>query len=258
ERLAALLARHGIVETANTDQPVWCAGQATLVVAGDFIDKGPSSLACIDFLRALQSAAERQGGRVVVLMGNHEAEFLADPRNRKAEGPWGINREIVAAGQTPEAVARGDDGRGAWLRALPFGARVGRWFFSHAGDTHGRDVSALEKALRADVDAHDFKGEEVVGKASLLCSRLWYEADAALASRFATALGVDHIGFGHDPKALGPRGRIAIGPGRTLVRIDCGMSRRVDDSRGGLLRVRNVAGAEVIEACYADGTVTRL
>jgi VWFA-related protein len=30
---------------------------------------------------------------------------------------------------------------------LPFAARIGGWFFAHAGDTHGRDVATLESAL---------------------------------------------------------------------------------------------------------------
>jgi len=62
----------------------WTGGTATLVIAGDHIDKGPKSIDVIDLLRSLEEQAPRSGGRVVALMGNHEAEFLDDPRNSKA------------------------------------------------------------------------------------------------------------------------------------------------------------------------------
>ena len=46
------------------------------------------------------------------------------------------------------ALANGSDPRGRWLRERPFGVRVGQWFFSHAGNTGGRIVAALEATLR--------------------------------------------------------------------------------------------------------------
>lgn len=39
-------------------------------------------------------------------LGNHEAEFLADPENDKATAEDGVDREILARGVTPEAIAR--------------------------------------------------------------------------------------------------------------------------------------------------------
>src|SRR6185436_15691514 len=96
-------------------------------------------------------------------------------------------------------VASAADPRGVWLRQLPFGARVGSWFFSHAGETQGRTVAALEAKLEAAVNAHgNYDDPEIVGSASILESRNWF-ADAAAVTRNATALGVKHVVFGHDP-----------------------------------------------------------
>ena len=61
----------------------WSGGARTLIITGDVIDKGDYSLPVLDII-TLTSEAELAGGRVVVTLGNHEAEFLADPENAKA------------------------------------------------------------------------------------------------------------------------------------------------------------------------------
>ena len=51
----------------------WTGGRTTLVQVGDVVDRGPDSLKIIRDLMRLQKEAPRQGGRVIVLVGNHEA-----------------------------------------------------------------------------------------------------------------------------------------------------------------------------------------
>ena len=51
----------------------WTGGRTTLVQVGDVVDRGPDSLKIIRDLMRLQKEAARQGGRVIVLVGNHEA-----------------------------------------------------------------------------------------------------------------------------------------------------------------------------------------
>jgi hypothetical protein len=59
----------------------WAGGSTILVQTGDIVDRGPDSLKIISSLRKLQSEAPRAGGRVVVLVGNHEAmNMLGDLR----------------------------------------------------------------------------------------------------------------------------------------------------------------------------------
>src|SRR5205807_8289411 len=90
DRLAALLAGAGI---AN---PTWAAGDAILLVVGDLFDKGPQGIEVIDALRTLETAAAAAGGEVIVLAGNHEAEFFVDPKNSKATGSDGFDVELGA------------------------------------------------------------------------------------------------------------------------------------------------------------------
>jgi Calcineurin-like phosphoesterase len=59
----------------------WAAGNATLFQMGDITDRGPDSLKIIRSLQQLQREAARSGGRVVVILGNHEAmNLLGDNR----------------------------------------------------------------------------------------------------------------------------------------------------------------------------------
>lgn len=260
ERVTKLLVAGGVLAEvpSHPADARWAAGGATLLVLGDLVDKGPSNLDVIDFFMALEADAAKNGGRVVVTIGNHEAEFFVDPANEKATREGGLSTELTAAGLSPVDVATGKDARGAWLRSRPFGVKIGHFFFSHAGDTGGRSMTQLEALLEAAVEAHpDYDDPAIVGEKSILESREWYE-DAATAPANAAALGVRHIVFGHDPSALGAKGKIAVAQDDVLVRIDCGMSPDVDYSKGMLLRVTKKETADLVEQIDASGKTKTL
>ncbi|MEI8257191.1 MAG: metallophosphoesterase [Deltaproteobacteria bacterium] len=256
-RLTVLLAIHGLIASVPASPALarWSAGAAVLTVVGDLVDKGPQGLEVVDLLRALQPGAIAAGGAVVVTLGNHEAEFLADPLNSKATAANGVDTELTAMGLDPATVASATDARGQWLRSLPFAVRVGGWFFAHAGDTQGRDLAALESALHDAVALQDYGAAEVIGTGSILESRDWYLSDPTRPMRYALAVGASHLVMGHDPHALGPDGVISRTADAALFRIDCGMSPDVDYSAGVLLRVRRVGANDVAESLEADGTV---
>lgn len=54
----------------------WAGNDAHLVIVGDLLDRGPDSRPVMDLLMQLESAAEAAGGKVHVLIGNHEAMNL--------------------------------------------------------------------------------------------------------------------------------------------------------------------------------------
>ncbi|HEX6742412.1 MAG TPA: metallophosphoesterase [Sphingomicrobium sp.] len=59
----------------------WTGGKTVLVQLGDVTDRGPDSLKIIRSLQQLQKQAPRSGGKVVVILGNHEAmNLLGDLR----------------------------------------------------------------------------------------------------------------------------------------------------------------------------------
>lgn len=250
DRMVALLAAHHVIDEARR----WSAGDAVFVLTGDVMDKGPSPIEAFDLLRALEPQAEAAGGRVLFTLGNHEAEFLYDPENDKATKDDGVDAELHARGLTPVGVASGADAHGQWLRDRPFAARVGAWFFAHAGNTKGRSITDLESAIRAGVTASDYATSEAIGDDSILEARDWYAANASTASTYAAAVRAKHIVFGHQPDALGARGEIAVAYGGALFRIDCGMSPNVDDSHGRMLRIRHDGDVDTAESLSPDGT----
>ena len=59
----------------------WAGGKTVLVQLGDVTDRGPDSLKIIRSLQQLQKQAPRSGGKVIVVLGNHEAmNLLGDYR----------------------------------------------------------------------------------------------------------------------------------------------------------------------------------
>ena len=55
------------------DAERWVGGDAVLVQCGDVLDRGTAEAECLALLRGLVDEARDAGGRVVRLLGNHEA-----------------------------------------------------------------------------------------------------------------------------------------------------------------------------------------
>jgi hypothetical protein len=270
DRLVALLLSTRMI-ARDPKKPAdveWTAGTATLVFTGDLIDKGPKCLDVLTVVQALRDSAAVKGGRVIITMGNHEAEFLADPTVDKVADFRG---ELQNAGISVKDVASGRHPLGAFLRSLPFGVRVNNWFFCHAGNTDGRTLPQLDAALRAGVDADGFSSAMLLDPNSMLEARLspapWWEngktPSLAVLSRNTAALGVQHIVMGHQPGDVvfadgssRKKGEI-YQKGGLIFLIDGGMSQGVDHSRGAVLRMAgpNHAQATVL---YPNGTMKAL
>jgi hypothetical protein len=226
DRLLRVLQATGWVSTGLPD-PKWTESdvpggkRSVLIVMGDLIDKGPDSLKVIELLRALQKDASAKGGRVIVTMGNHEAEFLKNWNNNNATTFRGELDAAATAQKNeqlrPQNVANCEGELGQWLCQLPVAARVNDWFFCHAGYTKGRSIPVLNSAIAADFGKqkkNGFKADELTGDDSILEARLdktgpggmpWFKAGNSetkpeeLLRRYTEALGVRHIVQGHKP-----------------------------------------------------------
>ncbi len=64
----------------------WIGGNKVVELAGDYIDRAPESLQVMDYLMRLSKDAETFGGKVHLLIGNHEAFMLASLIG--GEGRW--------------------------------------------------------------------------------------------------------------------------------------------------------------------------
>jgi hypothetical protein len=160
----------------------WAGGQTVLVQLGDVVDRGPDSLDTIHHLMKLQREAPRKGGRVIVLVGNHEAmNMIGDlryvhpgeykayaDRDSKArrDRVYEANREKIEVAYRARDPAMSPDAiRAAWMKATPLGmlehqaawlpdGEIGKWVIANPamvklGDTlfvHG-GVSEIYAAL---------------------------------------------------------------------------------------------------------------
>jgi hypothetical protein len=64
-----LLQRVGLIDAKRR----WTGGTTTFVQTGDVLDRGARSRECLDLVMDLERQAEKAGGKVIPLLGNHEA-----------------------------------------------------------------------------------------------------------------------------------------------------------------------------------------
>ena len=85
ERVVAIADVHGaytaMVETLQQADVIdeelrWSGGETNLVIVGDLLDRGPRSRDAMDLLMRIEPEALAAGGKVHVLIGNHESMNL--------------------------------------------------------------------------------------------------------------------------------------------------------------------------------------
>jgi hypothetical protein len=254
DRLVRLLETNGLIarDAASPAGYAWAGGRRTLVCTGDLIDKGSQSIPVLDLMMALEGQADAAGGRLVVTMGNHEAEFLADPGNDKAPE---FRDELAAKGVDPASLPLGEERYGVWLMNRPVAAKVNDWFFAHGGNTDGRTIERIASDFTSAVDAGKWGAKSLTGDDSILEAREWWEAGKSKRrlDEYLDALGASHIVFGHDPSALGAKGEIEAAEGGRIILIDVGMSPAIDYSEGALLVISTRDGATTAVSVDASG-----
>ena len=89
------------------DELAWVAGDAHLVIVGDILDRGPESRLAMDLLMRLEAESAASGGKVHVLIGNHEAMNLV-----------GDLRYVSSAEYAAFADEESQDERDRWFAAF--------------------------------------------------------------------------------------------------------------------------------------------
>ena len=167
----------------------WVGGETVLVQTGDVVDRGPDSRKLIQDLMRLQHEAARRHGRIIALVGNHEAmNITGDLRYVSAadyaayaDGQSRVRREQAYARNITAIEAQyrqGDPALGsatirqAWLTATPLGylehlaawrpdGAIGRWVIGNPAVivldgvlfVHGGISPAYARVLPADINA---------------------------------------------------------------------------------------------------------
>jgi hypothetical protein len=68
DSFVAILRAAGLIDSRER----WAGGRAIFIQTGDVLDRGNDSRRVVDLLRRLEREAQRAGGRVLPLLGNHE------------------------------------------------------------------------------------------------------------------------------------------------------------------------------------------
>jgi hypothetical protein len=133
----------------------WTGGETVLVQTGDVVDRGPDGRKIIEDLMRLQREAGRARGRVVALVGNHEAMIMtgdlryvsaadfaayADSKSERVrQTTYEANKtQLETAFRQKDPAMTSEAIKAAWLAATPPGAlehqaawsptgRIGRW-----------------------------------------------------------------------------------------------------------------------------------
>jgi serine/threonine protein phosphatase 1 len=184
----------------------------TVVLLGDYVDKGPQSRQVIERLRL----GLAHGWQLVALKGNHDAmmvEGLRDPA--KALAAWiekGGDTALASYGGDAAAVPTADI---AWLDQLPLMHIDRHRLYVHAGVEAG--VALAEQTARtllwkryAKGDASGFEGRHVVhGHDNFPDGPLLYEGRSNLDTQ-AWRTGRLTLGIFDDASAGGPKDLIEI------------------------------------------------
>ena len=130
------------------DDLLWSGGATHLVVTGDLLDRGPDSRQAMDLLMRLEEEADAAGGRVHLLLGNHEVMNLVGDLRYVAAAEYAAFAEEDDAAATDDndsdkALPPGflahrrafaaDGQYGAWLLGKPLIVVINDTAFVHGG-----------------------------------------------------------------------------------------------------------------------------
>ena len=245
EELDQLLVAASLATRDGRGHVVWNPAQRRqlFVAVGDYIDGGRDSVGVVLRFDQLSAQAGAASSRIIALLGNHEAAFLADPRSADHRLLSSAHRMAAELGSssrpTPEELADSEFGR--FLRGLPVAAFIGSWLFAHSGYIDAQDDRSAVQAYFAGLasswsHAGSERYQSLLDPRSIVSYHDWWKGRgrrSRMKARLAE-LGLDGLVFGHDPDALGFRGKIAMDPDGWLIKLDTGL--KAGRSRGMLLR----------------------
>ena len=113
-----------------TKKGKWNFGNGHFVIVGDIFDRGPAVTEVLWFLYDLEKQAEKKGGKLHVLLGNHDVMVLNG--NLRAIHPK--YKEVAELLKMPfNALFNKGSVLGDWLRARPVLVKINGMLFTHGG-----------------------------------------------------------------------------------------------------------------------------
>jgi len=135
----------------STDGKHWTGGRSMLVQLGDIVDRGADSLKIIRHLQALEKEAPAAGGKVVVLLGNHEAmnvigdlryvdpgeysAFVTRKSERLRKMLWqAVAQTLIEQARAGNPTVTTEEVEAAWIARTPLGLIEHRKAWSPGGE----------------------------------------------------------------------------------------------------------------------------
>jgi hypothetical protein len=238
----------------------WAAGKTHVIQLGDILDRGDDSRKAMDLARALEREAEKAGGRMHLLLGNHEiarmlgdlrlttpgeyAAFVttdsAEVREKAAKALKPATDEELAQliQQTPLGLvemqrAFGRESEyGRWLRQHPTVIKIDQFLFVHGGISPAvapMGCAAINEQVQRDLtdDLARTREAPLATLTARVDGPLWYRGLAQEPDTFApqiddilTRQAARAIVIGH---TVTPTGRVTPRFGGRVIQIDTGM-----------------------------------
>ncbi|WP_419943540.1 metallophosphoesterase [Candidatus Palauibacter sp.] len=127
DRVLQLLARAELID----GELRWTGGGATLALLGDLLDRGDDVTRLLWFVYRLEREAEAAGGRVLTMLGNHEAMVMSGDLRYVSPKEVGIAERHDLSYQRLFDPATSILGR--WLAAKPGLVQIGDLLLAHGG-----------------------------------------------------------------------------------------------------------------------------
>jgi hypothetical protein len=184
----------------------WIGGSATLWFLGDLVDRGPDSIAVLDFVMSLQQEALAVGGSVDSLLGNHELLMLAAYQfGRRSTG---LSNNFITKWRHNGGI-KGDLAKLraehiAWLTARPPMKLVENVLLIHADATfytrYGRSIAEVNETFK-NLLAHSntLAWEELIETFAMRGVFMHQYGGLEFVERFTQIFGGEVIIHGHSP-----------------------------------------------------------
>jgi len=144
--LIKLLKNNGVI----TKKGKWNFGNGHFVIVGDIFDRGPMVTEVLWFLYDLEKQAEKKGGKLHVLLGNHDVMVLNG--NLRAIHPK--YKEVAKILNSPfNSLFSKGTVLGDWLRTRPVLVKINGMLFTHGGlhpdfVTKGLSIEQINTAFK--------------------------------------------------------------------------------------------------------------
>ncbi len=234
-----LLRGAGIIDENNR----WSFGKGHLVVLGDILDRGAKVTEILWHVFDLEKQAGRAGGKVHVLLGNHEFMVLNNDL-RYVNEKYTVTEKL--SGISYSGLFSDNSVLGRWLRTRPVAMTINDILFIHGGVStdiveKGLKVKDINKTFYRDIIGKDLAEAARDEKLFLLIGDkgpLWYRGfftekgvDENDLSRIMEFYGVKNIVVGHTPDTL-----IRSLNNNKIFGVDAGI---MNDLPGELLLIKN-------------------